>query len=183
MNEKRRLLIDTAFNLFYEHGIDGVGINEILKVSGVAKKTLYNHFESKDDLVIETLKERDIVFLTWLNSELQNSKTNDEVIQNLFSTLTKWFHNNVPELTNFRGCYFLKVSGQCSDSYNPIFKYCVEHKQKVRNLIAAYLSGINSITIEQICLLKEGAIITAYLKQDLNVAEKCIPVALELITP
>lgn len=38
MDEKRRLLIDTAFQLFYEKGINSVGINEILTVSGIAKK-------------------------------------------------------------------------------------------------------------------------------------------------
>ena len=48
MNDKKKLLIDTALHLFYENGINSVGINEILKVSGVAKKTMYNHFKSKD---------------------------------------------------------------------------------------------------------------------------------------
>jgi len=183
MNEKRRLLIDTAFNLFYQHGINGVGINEILKVSGIAKKTLYSHFESKDDLVIETLKERDTAFVAWLNSSLQNSKTNVEVIQQLFTTLTKWFHNEAPALADFRGCYFIKTSGQCSDPQSPIFQYCVEHKQKVRALIATHLSNIDDVTVDQVCLLKEGAIVTAYLNHDLSAAEKCIPIALKLITP
>jgi AcrR family transcriptional regulator len=183
MNEKRRLLIDTAFNLFYEHGINGVGINEILKVSGIAKKTLYSNFESKDDLVVETLKERDTAFLAWLTPSLQNSKTNADVIQQLFTALTKWFTNEVPELANFRGCYFIKTSGQCSDPQSPIFQYCVEHKQKVRALIAAHLSNIDDVTIDQICLMKEGAIVTAYLNHDLDAAVKCIPIALKLITP
>lgn len=47
MNEKRRLLIDTAFQLFYEHGIASVGINEILKVSGIAKKNLVSPFSKQ----------------------------------------------------------------------------------------------------------------------------------------
>ena len=80
MNEKRRLLIDTAFRLFYENGINGVGINEILAVSGIAKKTLYSHFASKDELVIATLQERDTVFLTWLDGELKHSNSSREVI-------------------------------------------------------------------------------------------------------
>lgn len=40
MTDKRQLLIDTALSLFTERGINLVGINEVLKVSGVAKKTL-----------------------------------------------------------------------------------------------------------------------------------------------
>jgi len=182
MNEKRRLLINTAFHLFYERGINSVGINEILKVSGIAKKTLYANFESKDDLILETLAQRDSAFLSWLGSELHQSKTNAEVIISLFTALTKWFCGDVPELTNFRGCYFIKTSGECSDVNSRIFQYCVEHKQKVRALIAQHLTSVNDLVIEQVCLLKEGAIVTAYLNHDLKAAEKCIPIALKLIT-
>lgn len=183
MNEKRRLLIDTAFRLFYENGINGVGINEILAVSGIAKKTLYSHFASKDELVIATLQERDTVFLTWLDGELKNSNTSSEVIEQLFAALTKWFTNQVPELTDFRGCYFIKTSGQCADRQSPVFTYCMEHKQKVRALLANYLQIEDELLLDQLCLMKEGAIVTAYLNHDLHAAEKCIPAALKLLTP
>jgi len=56
VESKRNLLITRAFELFYTKGIHAVGINEILQYSGVAKKTLYHHFTSKDELVIATLK-------------------------------------------------------------------------------------------------------------------------------
>ena len=52
MSNKRELLTKTALDLFYKNGINSVGINEILKVSGVAKKTLYNYFGSKEELVL-----------------------------------------------------------------------------------------------------------------------------------
>ena len=181
MNEKRRLLLDTAFQLFYQQGINGVGINEILKVSGVAKKTLYANFASKDELVIETLKARDAVFLAWLDSELNGSKTSAEVIQNLFGALSKWFNSQVPQLSDFRGCYFIKTSGQCADATSPIFNYCLTHKQKVRALIAKYLPKIDDATMDQICLTKEGAIVTAYLNQDLQAADKCVALGLRLV--
>ncbi|HFG1889890.1 TPA: TetR/AcrR family transcriptional regulator, partial [Vibrio cholerae] len=48
MNPKRQLLIDTALNLFYKNGINSIGINEVISVSGIAKRTLYSHFESKE---------------------------------------------------------------------------------------------------------------------------------------
>lgn len=181
MNEKRRLLLDTAFQLFYQQGINGVGINEILKVSGIAKKTLYANFPSKDELVVETLKERDAVFLTWLGSELNGSKSNAETIQRLFAALGKWFNSQVPQLTDFRGCYFIKTSGQCADTTSPIFQYCLIHKQKVRALLAKYLPKIDDATLDQICLMKEGAIVTAYLNQDFQAADKCVALGLKLV--
>ncbi|WP_299666825.1 TetR/AcrR family transcriptional regulator [uncultured Psychromonas sp.] len=56
MNKKRQLLIDTALSLFYKKGINTIGINEILQVSGVAKNTLYNHFSSKEELILAALE-------------------------------------------------------------------------------------------------------------------------------
>ena len=42
--DKKEQLVATAFNLFYKYGIHAVGINRVLEESGIAKKTLYNHF-------------------------------------------------------------------------------------------------------------------------------------------
>ena len=44
MSKKRELLLNTALDLFYRQGINSIGINEVIKVSGVAKKTLYNRY-------------------------------------------------------------------------------------------------------------------------------------------
>ena len=70
MNKKRALLIDTALALFYTKGINSIGINEILKTSGVAKRTLYSHFASKEALVLAALKQRHENFITWLERQI-----------------------------------------------------------------------------------------------------------------
>ncbi|MEH6532629.1 MAG: TetR/AcrR family transcriptional regulator [Photobacterium frigidiphilum] len=175
MNDKKKLLIDTALHLFYENGINSVGINEILKVSGVAKKTMYNHFKSKDELVVATLELRDKLFLEWLDTKLQCSVNKLDVINILFSAMTAWFKNEVPELSPFRGCFFINTSAECSNKNNAIYLYCANHKVKVRNLIQKYLQTEDESLLDMICLLKEGAIVSAYLNQDLNAANKCIP--------
>src|SRR5687767_12364513 len=55
----RRRLIDTATRLFYADGIHAVGIDRIIAEAGVAKATFYNHFPSKDDLVLAYIEEQD----------------------------------------------------------------------------------------------------------------------------
>ena len=49
---KRDQLIDTALDLFSRDGFQATGIDRILAESGVAKMTLYNHFKSKDELIL-----------------------------------------------------------------------------------------------------------------------------------
>ncbi|MEI8606352.1 TetR/AcrR family transcriptional regulator [Pseudoalteromonas sp. B160] len=73
--DKRTQIINTALSAFYQRGIHAVGINEILKEAGVAKKTLYNHFVSKDELICACLELRDQRFNQWLYEQLENCNT------------------------------------------------------------------------------------------------------------
>ena len=52
MGSKREGLITTAVDLFAKQGFHANGIDTILEQSGVAKRTLYMHFRSKEELII-----------------------------------------------------------------------------------------------------------------------------------
>ena len=71
--DKRQQLINTAFRLFYQNGIHAVGINQILKESGIAKKTLYHHFASKEQLLLAVLEYRDQIFLQWFSGYIKRA--------------------------------------------------------------------------------------------------------------
>jgi AcrR family transcriptional regulator len=47
----RRVILDVAYELFYRKGFGRVGVDEIAAAAGVTKRTLYYHFESKDELL------------------------------------------------------------------------------------------------------------------------------------
>lgn len=56
MNKTKRRIFTTAIRLFAEKGYDNAGIEEITAVAGVAKGSLYYHFETKEevfDLLLE----------------------------------------------------------------------------------------------------------------------------------
>lgn len=163
MSKKRQLLIDTALELFYRNGIHSIGINEILKVSGVAKRTLYTHFESKEALVFATLEHRHAIFCKWLEAEISGSATNQSLIESLFQALERWFDSAEPQLGDFRGCFFINTSAEFSDFNSDISRYCATHKQEVRGIIHRQMSAENPLLLDAICLLKEGAITTAYM--------------------
>src|SRR3954451_6088688 len=54
---KERIL-ETADRLFYLRGIRAVGVDTIAAEVGISKRTLYNHFPSKDELIAAYLERR-----------------------------------------------------------------------------------------------------------------------------
>ena len=64
--QTRRKLLDTARALFYEHGIRATGVSQIAAQAGVTKMTLYQHFASKEELIVAGLREEDAVWMGWL---------------------------------------------------------------------------------------------------------------------
>ncbi len=49
----RQRIIGSAIRLFGERGVDGVGVAEVMADAGFTHGGFYNHFTSKDDLVLE----------------------------------------------------------------------------------------------------------------------------------
>jgi len=176
MNKKRQLLIDTALSLFYEKGINTIGINEILKNSGVAKQTLYSHFESKEALILAALEQRHMSFIGWLEAKLDGANSDEKVILQLFSALEVWFTNLEPMLGDFRGCFFINSSAEFSNPSSHVSVFCKKHKQHVKDVIAQHMIKPNPLLLDAICIMKEGAITTAYVTGDHTAARKCIPV-------
>jgi TetR/AcrR family transcriptional repressor of nem operon len=53
--EKHRAILEQASILFRERGFDAVSVSEVMKATGLTHGAFYNHFESKDALIAETL--------------------------------------------------------------------------------------------------------------------------------
>ena len=49
----RQRIIDSAMRLFAHRGVDGVGVAEVMAGAGFTHGGFYNHFTSKEELVIE----------------------------------------------------------------------------------------------------------------------------------
>lgn len=54
----RDRILAAAVDLFYEHGIAATGIDAVVEHAGVARKSLYNNFASKDELVDAFIEHR-----------------------------------------------------------------------------------------------------------------------------
>ena len=58
MSRARDSILTAAKELFYAGGTRAVGVDAVIARSGVAKATLYNHFPTKDALIVAYLDGR-----------------------------------------------------------------------------------------------------------------------------
>src|SRR5271170_7199946 len=61
----RDRIFETACELFYRHGIHGVGVDAIAAQAGSNKMSFYRSFESKDALVTEYLRQQERAYWIW----------------------------------------------------------------------------------------------------------------------
>jgi AcrR family transcriptional regulator len=100
---KQRIL-QTADRLFYQHGIQAVGVDTIAAEVGISKRTLYNHFPCKNDLIA--------AYLTGRSDQFPPSeKPPAEQILRNFDRLDRAFAT-----PDFRGCPFVNAIGELGDN-------------------------------------------------------------------
>jgi AcrR family transcriptional regulator len=54
---KRRQILDGASKVFHANGFDAASMNDVARVAGVSKGTLYVYFENKEQLFLELIAE------------------------------------------------------------------------------------------------------------------------------
>lgn len=185
--DKRQQLVNTAFDLFYREGIHAVGINQVLQASGIAKRTLYHHFPSKESLVAAVVGYRDQCYLQWLRSRLSGVTPGQAALLALFDALDDWFNDRVPILREFHGCFFINTCGEYGEPDHPIHQQCAAHKQAVAGLIREQVlamgvqDGEAERLVDAITLLKEGATTQAHVQGDREAARKAREVVRTLL--
>src|SRR5882757_10916462 len=90
-------ILQTADRLFYGQGIRAVGVDTVAAEIGISKRTLYNYFPSKDDLIVAYLSRR-------LRPAQVSELPPVEQILGDFDRLERSFAGGV-----FRGCPFVNA--------------------------------------------------------------------------
>ena len=157
--------MQAASTLFYQEGVQNVGIDRIITESGVAKMSLYNHFKSKDALIAAWLQQRDVNWRDWFQKTVEKQAAAPaERLLAMFDVLEEWFSQ-----PDFRGCAFINSSVELVDPEHPGYQVAIEHQQALYGYIlhlvqAAELDHPNAVA-EQLLLLVEGAIVVAMMRR------------------
>jgi AcrR family transcriptional regulator len=178
---KRDQLVDTALDLFYRHGFNATGIDRVLSEAGVARMTLYNHFKSKEELIVAVLRRRDELFREWLVRRVERTPgTPRDRLLALFDAHGEWFAEE-----RFRGCLFINATAEFSGTNDAICGTAADHKRLVisfiRGLVAAAGARSPEALTDHLALLLEGAIVSAQVLDDPGWAGKARAAAATLI--
>ncbi|WP_340681843.1 TetR/AcrR family transcriptional regulator [Amycolatopsis coloradensis] len=157
----REALLDAAEKLFYENGIQAVGMDQVRAASGLSLKRIYRFFEAKEDLVVAMLKRRDQRWRGSLAAHVDRVEDPRERVLSIFDWLAAWFAE-----PGFRGCAWINAHGELGASSEAVLAEVRAHKQAFREQIDTWVRATGLPVTEPVYLLAEGAIVTAGISGD-----------------
>ncbi|RWP80683.1 MAG: TetR/AcrR family transcriptional regulator [Mesorhizobium sp.] len=162
---KRQHVVDTAYVLFKRAGFHATGIDRIIAEADVAKMTMYRHFPSKDELIVEVLDYRAMRFDRQLDRLAQEDVPPEQKIGKIFDWHARWFRS-----PDFHGCLFAHALAEFGDPGHPIFEAVVRQKNGLKRRMQSLLEemmphGRAESVAATLLMLIEGATLLAQMGQ------------------
>jgi AcrR family transcriptional regulator len=152
----RERIVDCAQDLFHRRGIRGVGVEAIAEAAGTNKMTLYRHFGSKDELILEYLnykgKKSDEVW-----AEIEAASPGDSVGQ---------LYGFIQKAAKFiagdeRGCDLANAAVELTEEGHPGLRVIEDFKVRQRDRLARLCGAAGAsqpdLLADALMLLIEGA--------------------------
>ena len=164
----RDRLLNAAATLFYDDGIVATGIDAIVKKAGVAKKSLYNNFRSKADLIAAYLQIRHAEWLSLYDARLGRARGPVQRVLAVFDAYAD--HAEQAYERGFRGCGLLNAAAelQAGDEGRKAVR---AHKEEVEAILNRHVAEVMpddpkraARVARQLSFLLEGAMARAGLE-------------------
>lgn len=173
-------LVETALDLFDRHGFHAVGIDKILSAAGLAKMTLYHHFDSKEALIVEALAKRDRAFREQFAGAIAGAAAGRAELLAMFDAIETWTRDPA-----FKGSLFDKAAAEYAEKDHPVKKSVLAHKAwlfgEVRRAASASGAADPVKLAAELFLLIEGAVLAAAVTGDRSAARRAKAAAETLI--
>ncbi len=178
----REKLIQAGHEIFYREGFLLVGLDRLLAEVGCSKQTFYNHFESKDDLIVAVNDEHH----RWWSSELLRriqqaaGPAPRAQILAVFDVLEDLLHD-----PDYRGCIYLNAAVEFPQPHHPAHQSARKAKAAgvaMLEKLAACAGAADSLALaEEIDMILEGALITHQVAPERDVCTVARRVATTLL--
>lgn len=178
----RKRILDAAYVEFRRKAYARVGVDDIAVAAKVTKRTLYYHFESKDDLLAAVLeRQHELAILTWDGFTSTLAHKPRRMIGKMFDDLIRW--SSRPRWT---GSGFSRLAMELADlPGHPARAIAKRHKAKIEARLAEMLAlgriASPRLRAREIWLLAEGAMTLILIHGDPHYAEIAKRTALRLL--
>ncbi len=168
----REKLIMVAHDLFYRDGFHSVGLDRLLDEVSVTKTTFYNHFQSKDELMLEVLRWHDRWWQDRFRELLRRhgGQTPRDQLLNAFDALEEMFASR-----EYNGCLFINVAVEFPLPHDPAHMAAAEHKAAMEEIIcelAAYAGAADPRAFaEEFAMVLEGSYVTRQITRNHQTVE------------
>ncbi|MEV0523568.1 helix-turn-helix domain-containing protein [Streptomyces sp. NPDC050439] len=158
MTPAARRALDAASALFYDRGIHAVGVDLIAAEAGVTKKTLYDRFGSKEQIVVEYLAARDERWQAFLGPYVESASTPTARILAVFDASRDWAgaHGD-------KGCSMVNAHAEISDPAHPAYRVIAGQKAWMLALFTGLARAVAPRRAAELgrtlMLLHEGALV------------------------
>jgi AcrR family transcriptional regulator len=151
----RTAIIKTASRLFYRQGYSNTGINQIIAEAGIAKSSLYQHFRSKEELLLAYLEETGLQTINALSNAADQHDTPKEKLLAIFD-----FLEILVDQPDFYGCHFLNMVYELPVDAVRVREQIKKQKDSIRELFRQILMPIHKEALaDDIYTLFEGSLI------------------------
>jgi AcrR family transcriptional regulator len=158
-SEKRagERVFEVAADLFYRESIRSVGVETIVQQAGVSKISLYRSFESKDDLIVAYLENRNAEYWRRIDRKVTAKRGNPRAqLRALID-----FIAGRATTPGYRGCPFINFAAEFPDASHPGHQVVAENKREMRRRLAASTKAMGARHPDRLAdtlfLLVEGA--------------------------
>src|SRR5215212_7800337 len=107
----RERLLAAAEQLFYAEGVH-IGVDRLCDVAHVSKRSMYQHFGSKDEVLVEMLEQRSAHLMAALDS-VPDAPPKERILA-VFDSL-----HALSQRPDFYGCPFVSVATELKDREHP----------------------------------------------------------------
>jgi AcrR family transcriptional regulator len=109
----RDRLLDAAAKLFYREGV-GVGVEALCRTAGVSKRSMYQLFDSKDEVMAASLERSALAYQAFLQSAADDGRSPRARILHVFERLEE-----LAAAPDFRGCPFVATAVEVKSPEHP----------------------------------------------------------------
>jgi AcrR family transcriptional regulator len=181
----RERLLEAADELFYENGVNLVGIDRVIERAGVAKASLYDCFGSKEELIRCYLQARSERRQARIVQRMAQCQTPRDKILSVFDLL-----GETVAQPNYRGCAFQRAGAEAGAG-STIKGTCDDSRAWIRAEFTGLARAAGALDPEslgrQLVILYDGAATAAHADRDLDapkaaraLADRLLPRSTEL---